>query len=468
VYFAHCSYDCKARDGIYRVSGGRALRVADSRFPTHLVASGSRVAIAEITTSRIDRSSPAWSPSGDKIAFARTQREPSGSAWRIVESGSGIYVRGRRQNGGERRLIAGVTTSLDWSRDGQFVFERPVPDDNDGDLFIANADGTGERHLTAGASPRWSPDGSRIAFARDGQIFVVNEDGSGLARVAAGYGVAWSPDGTRLAVASSGAVEFIGVDGTPAGRLPRLSGYPSDLDWSPEGSRIAYSESSDESTRTEIHITRLDGGGRRTLARIGEEAESLGPRWAPDGRVLAFAHGDAYVVYPEEPVPFQLFLTAGAAVRRLTAPAKQRSTISVRRTVGGSLQARFDLAADVMDLALSPSFLAVLVRKGNAVRLQIRDARTGTLRRSFHSNACCSIQIADSSTVLVNDQLLDINSGRVTRLPTIPTPIKRPRVERLVGWGPLLIEGRRLTWVETFQIEKKYKSRIRVLSLPKR
>ena len=468
VYFAHCSYDCKARDGIYRVSGGRTWRVADSGFPTHLVASGSRVAIAEITTSTIDRSSPAWSPSGTEIAFARTQREPSGSAWRIVDSGSGIYVRGRRQSGGERRLIAGVTTSLDWSRDGQLVFERPVPDDHEGDLFIANADGTGERHLVAGASPRWSPDGSRIAFTRDGQIYVVNEDGSGLERVALGNGVAWSPDGTRLAVASGDGVSFFGVDGTPAGRLPRLSGYLKDLDWSPDGSRIAFSESSDEYPRTDIHITRLDGGGRRTLARIGKEADSLDPRWAPDGAVLAFAHGDSYVVYPEEPVPSQLFLTAGTAVRRLTAPAKQRTTISVRQAAGGSLQARFDLAADVMDLALSPSFLAVLVRKGTTVRLQIRDARTGILRQSFHPpNACCSIQIA-GSTVLLNDQLLDIASGRVTRLPAVATPTKRPGTERRVAWGPLLIEGRRLTWVEIFRIGKKYKSQVRVLALPKR
>ena len=140
----------------------------------------------------------------------------------------------------------------------------------------------------------------------------------------------------------------------------------------------------------------------------------------------------------------------------------------MRRAVGGGLQARFDLAADVMDLALSPSFVAVLVRKGTTVRLQIRDARTGSLRRSFHSNACCSVQIADSSTVLVNDQLLDVNSGRVTRLPTIATPTKRPGAERRVAWGPLLLEGRRLTWVETFQIGKKYKSHIRVLALPKR
>ena len=451
VYFAHCSYDCKARDGIYRVSGGRTLRVADSRFPTHLVASGSRVAIAEITTSRIDRSSPAWSPSGDEIAFARTQREPSGSAWRIVESGSGIYVRGRRQSGGERRLIAGVTTSLDWSRDGQLVFERPVPDDHEGDLFIANADGTGERHLTAGASPRWSPDGSRIAFTRDGQIFVVNEDGSGLDESAGQRRcMVTGRNATRRRVGRRRV--FFGVDGTPAGRLPRLSGYPKDLDWSPDGSRIAFSESSDEYPRTDIHITRLDGGGRRTLARIGEEADSLGPRWAPDGTVLAFAHGDSYVVYPEEPVPFQLFLTAGTAVRRLTAPAKQRSTISVRRAVGGGLQARFDLAADVMDLALSPSFLAVLVRKGTAVRLQIRDARTGTPRRSFHSERVLQRSDRGLPTVLVNDQLLDVNSGRVTRLPTIATRPSDPARERRVAWGPLLIEGRRLTWVEIFQI----------------
>jgi len=77
-----------------------------------------------------------------------------------------------------------------WSPDGArlaFVSNR----DFNREIYIANADGTGEVRLTsdprADLTPVWSPDGSRVAFAgvdegrRD--VFVVNADGSGLVRL---------------------------------------------------------------------------------------------------------------------------------------------------------------------------------------------------------------------------------------------------------------------------------------------
>jgi Tol biopolymer transport system component len=60
--------------------------------------------------------------------------------------------------------------------------------DGNGEVYVMNPDGTGETNLTNNpsfdATPAWSPDGSRIAFAsnRDGDvnsdIFVMNADGS--------------------------------------------------------------------------------------------------------------------------------------------------------------------------------------------------------------------------------------------------------------------------------------------------
>ncbi|TMF05691.1 MAG: hypothetical protein E6I38_11315, partial [Chloroflexi bacterium] len=56
------------------------------------------------------------------------------------------------------------------------------------EIYLANADGTGQIRLTndpgPDLSPEWSPDGARLAFVgyrgsrRD--IFVINVDGSGL------------------------------------------------------------------------------------------------------------------------------------------------------------------------------------------------------------------------------------------------------------------------------------------------
>ena len=59
-------------------------------------------------------------------------------------------------------------------------------------------------------SPSWSPDGGRIAFdsLRDGngEIYVMNADGSGQTRLTDDPGfdgsASWSPDGSRIAFQS--------------------------------------------------------------------------------------------------------------------------------------------------------------------------------------------------------------------------------------------------------------------------
>lgn len=82
------------------------------------------------------------------------------------------------------------------------------------DLWIAATDGSGLRRLTSGESndtqPRWSPDGSLVAFISDrekrgtGALFVISPDGGEAVRVsewdAAISSPVWSPDGTRVAV----------------------------------------------------------------------------------------------------------------------------------------------------------------------------------------------------------------------------------------------------------------------------
>jgi len=54
-------------------------------------------------------------------------------------------------------------------------------------LWVMRADGSGQRALTRGGTPVWSPDGRAIAFTsnRDGnsEIYVMNADGSGQQNV---------------------------------------------------------------------------------------------------------------------------------------------------------------------------------------------------------------------------------------------------------------------------------------------
>jgi hypothetical protein len=77
-------------------------------------------------------------------------------------------------------------------------------------IYVMNADGTGQTRLTNNAAsdlyPAWSPDGTKIAFSRGFEIYVMNADGTGPTRLTHNTAhddlPAWSPDGTKIAFGS--------------------------------------------------------------------------------------------------------------------------------------------------------------------------------------------------------------------------------------------------------------------------
>lgn len=197
-----------------------------------------------------------------------------------------------------------------------------------GDVFVVRP-GVGSRRVARrlGAADDglvWADSGRRIAFfGRDrGRLsaYVVRPDGARLRRVARrvadapdplpGRGLAWSPDGWKLAIVASRSGRYrLVVADLRTGRLRTLRGgrgRPSDLDWSPEGRRIAF--------RTQLP------GERAVVRTIDTRSGRVGrvhtgyaiPIWSPDGRSLALAekhrllvvrgHGPARLVATHAPL----------------------------------------------------------------------------------------------------------------------------------------------------------------------
>ena len=173
---------------------------------------------------------------------------------------------------------------------GKIAFARTI-EGGRWEIFVMNADGTGETRLTNNPAfdghPDWSPDGEKIAFERDfDEIYVMNAaDGSGQTRLTTGEAPSWSPDGEKIAFAR-GDIYVMNADGTGETRLtnsPTFDGYP---DWSPDGEKIAFTRTVGDNY--EIFVMNADGTGQTRLTNNTGLIHDLHPSWSPDSEKIAF------------------------------------------------------------------------------------------------------------------------------------------------------------------------------------
>jgi Tol biopolymer transport system component len=141
-----------------------------------------------------------------------------------------------------------------------------------------------------GSDGRSGGAGGKIAFSAplDGEyrLFIAKADGSGKPTVAPGpRGVGfpvWSPDGSKIAFSDSDSVSTyissVRADGSHYTRLFDDQNSGTQFVWSGKSDRIAYDW-------TAIFVVGAAGGGRRLLVH------GHFPSWSPDGRMVAFLRG---------------------------------------------------------------------------------------------------------------------------------------------------------------------------------
>jgi len=187
---------------------------------------------------------------------------------------------------------------------GEIVYSRsPGPGlDVNSDIWVMSADGTRQVQLTSGAAadtqPAWSPDGSRIAFARSpggccSDIYVMDADGTNVTQVTTGpdpdNAPTWSPDGTQLAFHSLRGANYdvykVNVNGTGETRLTTDSAFDWEPDWSPDGTKIAFA-STRSGGRDDVYTMSTTGTGVTRLT--AHPATDTSPAWSPDGSRLAY------------------------------------------------------------------------------------------------------------------------------------------------------------------------------------
>jgi Tol biopolymer transport system component len=231
-----------------------------------------------------------------------------------------------------------VGSTYDWASDGsRLAFidssgERieDAPTGSSWDVFTMNADGTGRQQVTHDgsfdAASSWSPVGDRIAYASDlsdpdrpgceenvsctRDIYVINADGSGQVQLTVDSGNAWqpdwSPDGNSIVFVRdagdifSGDIYVMSVDGTNVTALTQTADGESQPRWSPDGTQIAFVRG--DGKEFSLYVMAADGSDARLLATGLVESHSVEPdlfqdySWSPDGTSIAFAAGEALSV----------------------------------------------------------------------------------------------------------------------------------------------------------------------------
>ena len=189
--------------------------------------------------------------------------------------------------------------------------------DRDGnkEIYLMNADGTGQTRLTSNTivddHPIWSPNRNKLAFVSQRQtggfaIFQINIDGTNRVEVTplsqfvdvpptgtVPFSMSWSPDGKKIAFQDPyyNDIWVVDVETHARKNLTNDGGgtiglYDHNPAWSPDGTTILYASPRYNGICAALYAINPDGTNRRLVV----PCQAYSPSWSPDGSKIVFVN----------------------------------------------------------------------------------------------------------------------------------------------------------------------------------
>jgi Tol biopolymer transport system component len=144
--------------------------------------------------------------------------------------------------------------------------------------------------------PKWSPDGTHVAFRVGTGLWVANTTSGKTTVFQVGLtpwgqqAFAWSRDGSRIAVAESGQIRVVPIDGSASAAIPVTGDVPRSIGWTANDDAIVYASTDAPGDALAVNRVDADGTNDTQLAYSGG-AYGGGAAVSPGGTRVAYIAG---------------------------------------------------------------------------------------------------------------------------------------------------------------------------------
>ncbi|MEE9175480.1 MAG: exo-alpha-sialidase [Thermodesulfobacteriota bacterium] len=284
-------YGCAKRpDGLWYVTGRdvELYFVESEGVTTTINTTFGDILLKQLTTSTYPQGKPSFSFDGKKIAYISKQENQEGDLW-IMDA-----------EGDNKKQLTFDISAQDfpaWRPDGKIIYSSKESDN--WDIWIMDPLSGKKGALTSDPHNQffasYSPDGKEIVYVSDeagnNDIWIMDSDTSDKRQLTFDKShqnaPAWSPDGKEIAFESilngNWDIFVMDADGSNILQLTNETANQGGPTWSPYG-KIAFE--SDQEGNFDIWIMNTDGSEKTRIT--ANDADEVFPIWDPDGEGIVY------------------------------------------------------------------------------------------------------------------------------------------------------------------------------------